>query len=116
MIVEGGGGISWKAEVISACASGISRLTKDLVALEYSERRVASALAVELEPAPGLAPEVEVVVEDMGGRVSHVPRLAIITDPRWRVIGAFRSTSVRTAHVRRSSRCQSDQLSIRSSN
>ena len=60
--------MSWKAEVIRACACGMSRLRKDLVALEYRERRVASVPAVELELSPALVLglEAEVVVEDMG--------------------------------------------------
>jgi hypothetical protein len=51
-----------------ACVCGTSRLIKDFAALEYSERRVASVPAVELELAPALVlgPEMEVVVEDMG--------------------------------------------------
>lgn len=60
--------MSWKAEAIRVCVCGMSRWRKDLVALEYSERRVASVLAVEPELGPALAAglEVVVVVEDMG--------------------------------------------------
>ena len=48
----------------------MSRLRKDLAALEYNERRVASVAVVELELAPGLVlgPETVVVVEDMEER------------------------------------------------
>ena len=51
-----------------------SRLRNDLAALEYSERRVASAPVVELELAPGLVlgPETMVVVEDMEGGGYHM--------------------------------------------
>jgi len=74
--------MSWKAEVISVCVCGTSRLRNDFAAREYNERRVASKPAVELELAPGLVsgPEaVVVVVEDMeGGGISHASRLTLI--------------------------------------
>ena len=56
VIVEGGGGMSWKAEVIRAWVCGMSRLRKDLVALGYRERRVASVLVVGQGQALVLAP------------------------------------------------------------
>jgi hypothetical protein len=60
--------MSWRAEVIRTCVWGMSRFRKDLVALEYRERRVASVLVVELELVLVLGPglEIVVVVEDMG--------------------------------------------------
>jgi len=70
--------MNWKAEVIRACAWGMSRLRKDLAALEYNERRIISVLAFELELGlgTGFAPELwtTVVVEDMekgGYHMSH---------------------------------------------
>jgi hypothetical protein len=48
--------MSWKAVAIRACVCGMSRLRKDFAALEYSERRVTSVLAAELELAPAFAP------------------------------------------------------------
>lgn len=70
--------MSWKAEVTKAWVCGMSRLRNDFAALEYSERRVASMLKVELESAPAAAAGTEtmVVVRDMEGRGYHMY-------PRW---------------------------------
>lgn len=84
MVVEGGEGRSWKAEVIRTWVCGKSRLRKDLAALEYRERRVASVLAVGLELVLVLALGLEmvVVVEDMGTAGYHMSRALTLLHSR----------------------------------
>lgn len=61
----------------------MSRLRKDLAALEYRERRVDSVLVTELELALVLAPGLEMmVVEDIRDAGYHMSRALTFTTLR----------------------------------